>query len=174
MSRGEARIRRKMREQGGLTVLELLVTVLLVTLVGGIIAATVDLAAGQFRDRTQEADAQLLCSALSLFVQSELTYAGDVEMTGGTLTFTDRTHKFGPGCSFAVSDEGHLVLQYPGGSYEIVGAGSYQGRKTLKVQPSIKLSGKDKIAVTIAVADANAPGGKPLAECSFQVKAVAP
>lgn len=159
---------RKLRAKGGLTVLELLVTVLLVTLIGGIITATVDLAAKQFRDRTLESDAQLLCSALSLFVQSELTYAGDMEI-GDSPAFTDHTHNLGPGCSFAIN-EGRLVLQYPGGSYELVGTGSYRGRnKALTAEQSIYFDGAKAVVKIDILSD-----GKSLASNEFKVQPVAP
>lgn len=162
---------KKLCAQGGLTILELLITLFLVTLAGGIIAATVDLSTRQFNDRTQDADAQLLCSALSLFVQNELIYAEDIASDAGTVKFTDHVYALGSGCSFDVNTDGRLVLNYSGNSYEAVGAGSYKGRKALKVTGLTIAPSGDTVQVTIVVSDKK---GTELATSSFTVKPIAP
>ncbi len=110
-----------LRGNGGFTMVELLVTVVLVAIIGSIITLSVTLALRQFRARTQDSDAQLLCSALALFVQDELTYAGNIVTTevtdeGGATrnevkSFTDHARDLGAECSFKVTN-GQLRLQF--------------------------------------------------------------
>ncbi len=155
----------------------MLVAMLLMLLAGGIVTATIQLAARQYRARTQEADAQLLCSALSLFVQNELTYAGDlVSGTENQLAgFTDHVQGFGKNCAFVITDEGHLAVEYGGNRFEAVGKGAYGGRDTLRVERSIICDDPDdirQVSVTIQVFDED--GAKPLAENVFSVRPLAP
>ncbi len=184
--------RRKLRSRAGFTLAETLVVVLMALLTSGIVASTVHLAATHFRARTQEADAQLLCSSLSLFVQNELTYAGELKTTGADYqleSFTDHVQGFGANCSF-VDNEGRLAVRYNGGDlFEATGAGAYKGSKTLTEQcrifyndtPSditVDLSSTEQrelaagtAAVCIEIRDEN---GRPIAVNSFAVRPLAP
>lgn len=174
------RARRKLRSHRGFTLAEMLVVVLLVLLVSGIVASTVQLAAKHFRARTQEADAQLLCSALSLFVQNELTYAGEIK-TGENnelVSFTDHVQGFGTDCSFVSADgnggeapEGRLAIKYNGGDYfEAASAGSYTGHKALRERHEITYE-NGQANVTIEILDENR---HPITANSFAVRPLAP
>lgn len=181
---------RRLRAQSGLTMLELLITIVLITLAGGVIVATSDIAVRQFREQTQSADAQLLCSSLSLFVQKEATYAGSLRMDGGTLKFTDHVHDLGPGCSLVCVEEaenaesgrpelneaaeGRLALKYDDGAYyEAVGTGAYTSRhKELKAKLTTLSYAGGRVQIKIEVLDGKT--GNTLAESSFSVKPIAP
>lgn len=173
--------RRKLGSAGGLTLVELLITVVLVSIAGGIIVATVDLASKQLRTRAQESDAQLLCSALSLFMQNELTYAGDVKLEGGKVTFTDNANGLGKNCTFETNGDGHVVMLYSGGSYDPVGAGDYGGEsahKEFKAEQTVEpddggdANNGERLKVNVKVRDAKTDAI--LAESTFRVKPIAP
>lgn len=133
----------KLRGHGGLTLVELMITVVLVAIIGGIVTVSITLALNHFRARTQDSDAQLLCSALALFVEDELTYASNIQAKvaedgsgrNEIDSFTDHARDLGSKCRFLVDDTtGHLVLSYGGidtNIYEPVGAGAYGGSVTV-------------------------------------------
>ncbi|MBO4914814.1 MAG: type II secretion system protein [Oscillospiraceae bacterium] len=174
-----SRTGRKLKAQGGFTMVELLVTVILITIVGGVITATVNIATQSLKNGSQESDAQLLCSALSVFMQDELTYAGKVNATSGkTVEFTDNARGLGKKCSFRTNGDGHLVMTYyKSGTieeYDPVGAGDYGGKtahKSFRAVQEVTIEGK-LLKVYVAVIDANS--GIEIAENTFYVKPVAP
>lgn len=164
----------------------MLAVVLLILLTSGILASTIRLATQQLRTRTQEADAQLLCSALSLFVQTELTYAEHLDQSGGALRFTDHVQGFGTGCAFVSLDAdgnptaedvgGRLAVEYlrsEGGSgtakyFEAAGAGAYGGGKNLREQHTISYDdARQQVNVTIRVLNDR---GVELAKNEFAVR----
>lgn len=167
-----ARTKKKLRARGGFTLAETLIVVLLIVLTSGILASTIQLAAQQFRARTQETDAQLLCSSLSLFVQNELTYAGNLAQSGDTLRFTDHLRGFGSGCAFVTTESGRLALEYGAASrFEVVNEGAYGGRKELREEHTIVYDGAKQVNVTLRVLNKN---GVELAKNVFAVRPIAP
>ncbi|MBQ9460161.1 MAG: prepilin-type N-terminal cleavage/methylation domain-containing protein [Oscillospiraceae bacterium] len=162
---------KKLRSAGGFTLVELIVVVVIVTIAGGVIAATVDLAVGHYDRLMQQSDAQLLCSSVSLFVQKELTYAGNVQVAGDSVTFTDHANDLGKGCVLAAAD-GKIKVSYSGGSFSPIGDGAYGGaRKQLTVDSAFEEKENDCVEVVIKV---NGKSGATLAENTFRVKPVAP
>lgn len=169
-----ARAGRRLRSQSGLTLVELLITMFLIAIAGAIITATVTQASRQFRQRSQDSDAQLLCSSLSLFVQNELTYAGDISGSGESLTFTDHALNLGKGCAFVINADGRLVVTYAGGkTYEAVGGGAYKGSKQLRAEQEIAYAG-GKASVKISVYGKVDGADALLAENEFSVRPIAP
>ena len=166
-------LRRKMDSQSGLTLVELLITILLITLAGGVIVATIDLATKQFQELTQDSDAQLLCSALSLYVQNELTYAGDVRTVNGQVTFTDHARNLGTGCYFDTKD-GRLVVHYGGSEYEAVGTGTYGGTRSHKKLAETHTVTYEGGVATVTIEVRAAGETRVLASNTFLVRPIAP
>ncbi|MBE6910469.1 MAG: type II secretion system protein [Ruminococcaceae bacterium] len=187
---------RKLRSRGGFTLAEMMAVVLLISLVGVVVISTVDIASKEFRVTTQDSDAQLLCSSLSLFVQNELTYASDYDNSTGT--FTERVQGFGSGCSFISVDAdgvpiaapaeptegapapttvgGYLALICTGsdgftqvGSVRAVSNASYVGRKNLtETHNIVYVDGQKRFDVTITIYD----GTEVVAQNKFSVKPI--
>ena len=139
---------RKLRSRGGFTIGEMLVCVLILLLCTGVISSTMALAANQFKARTRESEARLLCNALSLAVQDQLLYARSVTpvpsaTSTGDVTLTSFVSGAegmkGVTCSFKVVNN-MLTLKYGVGSKEyylpLVDDSVYSGGKDLRVQES--------------------------------------
>jgi prepilin-type N-terminal cleavage/methylation domain-containing protein len=169
-------MRKKLRAQCGLTLVEMLITILLMSIAGGIIASVIDLAVKHYDKLMKQSDAQLLCSAVSVFVQNELTYASDIDVDDSKVTFTDHANDLGSGCELAADTNGHMVVKYSGG-VKSIGDGAYGGdasSKDFKAVPEFSRSG-DYIIVTIKInGKVNGVDGTTITENTFSIKPVAP
>ncbi|MBE6069662.1 MAG: type II secretion system protein [Clostridium lundense] len=176
---------RKFAARSGFTLVEMLAVILLLSLASAVVVSTVDLAARQFRLRTQDSDAQLLCSSLSLFVQNELTFASNIQAKAGedNVTFDEHVYGLGSNCSFSTTADsvedptktgGKLVL-FDGGTTQIkaVNDASYEGRKKLQESHTIKWDGQ-LATVTISIYEGSPDDDNLLAENKFKVKPIAP
>ena len=93
------------RHASGFSLVEMLVTCLILTLFGGLATQAVNTAAIQFGKQTQRSEAQLLCTEISTFLEDELTCASDVlyNADGSLVSYRSRAHSGGQGSYIAAS-----------------------------------------------------------------------
>ena len=116
----------------GVTLVELLVTVVLLVLVSGLISLAVDFGVRSFNKSNREAEGQILCATLATSVKDELRYAKNVEGNDlGTLKFFSTNISI-KNCSFSITDEsgnpaesGFIMLSTPQGEYDLIPKKAY-------------------------------------------------
>ncbi|MGI6089893.1 MAG: prepilin-type N-terminal cleavage/methylation domain-containing protein [Saccharofermentanales bacterium] len=117
----------------GVTLVELLVTVVLLILVTGMITLAVDFGARSFNKSNREAEGQILCAALVTAVKDELRYATNIEVDDlNTLKFFS-TNLSLKDCSFLITDKdgnsaengGFITLSTSQGKYDLVPKKTY-------------------------------------------------
>lgn len=92
---------KKLKQNKGFTISELLIATLILVLVSGMLTTCILLGMQQLDKETQESEAQMLCTMLSTAVQDELSYASSAEFTdtatGNFLSFekSGKTEKVG-------------------------------------------------------------------------------
>ena len=100
----------KLRDQKGLTMVELLVTVVIVLLFSGLVAVGADAGVRSFRTSMADAQAQELCSTLTTALSDKLRYC-TVENDKNRIFFQDVGYVDGTVDSvFSVNDDGQLEL----------------------------------------------------------------
>lgn len=100
----------KLRDQKGLTMVELLVTVVIVLLFSGLVAVGADAGVRSFRTSMADAQAQELCSTLTTALSDKLRYC-TVENDKKRIFFQDVGYVDGTiGDIFSVNDDGQLEL----------------------------------------------------------------
>lgn len=116
----------KLRDQKGLTMVELLVTVVIVLLFSGLVAVGADAGVRSFRTSMADAQAQELCSTLTTALSDKLRYC-TVENDKNRIFFQDVGYVDGTvGNVFSVNDDGQLEL----GGKRFLGKAAYpQGLK---------------------------------------------
>ena len=116
----------KLRDQKGLTMVELLVTVVIVLLFSGLVAVGADAGVRSFRTSMADAQAQELCSTLTTALSDKLRYC-TVENDKKRIFFQDVGYVDGTVDSvFSVNDDGQLEL----GGKRFLGKAAYpQGLK---------------------------------------------
>ena len=116
----------KLQNQKGLTMVELLVTVVIVLLFSGLVAVGADAGVRSFRTSMADAQAQELCSTLTTALSDKLRYC-TVENDPNRIFFQDIGYVSGTaGDIFSVNDGGQLEL----GGKRFLGKAAYpQGLK---------------------------------------------
>lgn len=100
----------KLRDQKGLTMVELLVTVVIVLLFSGLVAVGADAGVRSFRTSMADAQAQELCSTLTTALSDKLRYC-TVENDKNRIFFQDVGYVDGSVDSvFSVNGDGQLEL----------------------------------------------------------------
>ena len=100
----------KLRDQKGLTMVELLVTVVIVLLFSGLVAVGADAGVRSFRASMADAQAQELCSTLTTALSDKLRYC-TVENDKNRIFFQDIGYVDGTVDSvFSVNNDGQLEL----------------------------------------------------------------
>lgn len=100
----------KLRDQKGLTMVELLVTVVIVLLFSGLVAVGADAGVRSFRTSMADAQAQELCSTLTTALSDKLRYC-TVENDKNRIFFQDIGYVDGSVDSvFSVNNDGQLEL----------------------------------------------------------------
>lgn len=100
----------KLRDQKGLTMVELLVTVVIVLLFSGLVAVGADAGVRSFRTSMADAQAQELCSTLTTALSDKLRYC-TVENDPNRVFFQDIGYVSGTvGDIFSVNGDGQLEL----------------------------------------------------------------
>lgn len=127
----------KLRDQKGLTMVELLVTVVIVLLFSGLVAVGADAGVWSFRTSMADAQAQELCSTLTTALSDKLRYCA-VENDTNRIFFQDVGYVDGTiGDIFSVNTDGQLEL----GGKRFLGKAAYpQGLKIKKEDFSISFA----------------------------------
>ena len=125
---------KKLNNKKGVTLIELLVTLVLLVLVTGIITLAIDFGVRSFNKSNREAEGQILCASLATSVKDELRYAKNITGTDlSTLKFFS-TNLSIKNCSFSItgkdgnpaeSGSGFLMLSTPQGKYDLVPKKTY-------------------------------------------------
>ena len=153
----------KLRDQKGLTMVELLVTVVIVLLFSGLVAVGADAGVRSFRTSMADAQAQELCSTLTTALSDKLRYC-TVENDPNRIFFQDVGYVDGTVDSvFSVNDDGQLELD----KKRFLGKAAYpQG---LKIKDfSINFAG-NIFAVSFQIINRE---GTTMASADFQVKRI--
>ena len=153
----------KLRDQKGLTMVELLVTVVIVLLFSGLVAVGTDAGVRSFRTSMADAQAQELCSTLTTALSDKLRYC-TVENDKKRIFFQDVGYVDGTVDSvFSVNDDGQLEM----GGKRFLGKAAYpQG---LKIKDfSINFAG-NIFAVSFQIINRESTT---MASADFQVKRI--
>lgn len=122
-------VREKLRARRGMTLSEVLVALLILSLVTVGMASGIGASLRVYRQATEASDAQMLASTLSIALMDELRYARDIQADG---SFTSDT--FGEGVSVGLND-GYVEI----GNEKLLSEAAYAGLRV-----------KDPITVTYA------------------------
>ena len=159
---------KKLRGSRGVTLTETLCTVLIVLLISAMLAVGVRFAVRTYRESME------LCSTLTAAISDKLRYSGEV----GQNMFIQGvgTTDSGGGGSFAISDDGEVVIQTTDSEeFRLLGSASYpQGLRVRTTGTGetgfISYSAETGIfTVSFAIADAQ---GNILKETCFDVKRI--
>ena len=160
---------KKLRGSRGVTLTETLCTVLIVLLISAMLAVGVRFAVRTYRESMELSETELLCSTLTAAISDKLRYSGKEGQGVGT---TDS----GGGGSFAISDDGEVVIQTTDSEeFRLLGSASYpQGLRVRTTGTGetgfISYSAETGIfTVSFAIADAQ---GNILKKTCFDVKRI--
>lgn len=154
----------KLRDQKGLTMVELLVTVVIVLLFSGLVAVGTDAGVRSFRTSMADAQAQELCSTLTTALSDKLRYCTVENIPKNRIFFQDVGYVDGTVDSvFSVNDDGQLEL----GGKRFLGKAAYPQR--LKIN-SFSISFADN-TFTVKFQIVNREGTT-MASADFQVKRI--
>lgn len=137
---------------------EVLIAVLLLTLATTIAAECVRLGTSLFHREMRVSQAQMLMDSLTVSIQDELRYATGIEGTAGTdgtmasFTYSSRNRAGVKGCSLENKD-GHIVLHSPessGTDYELVSTSYYKG---VSAELTSKAWDGESFEIAIAIKD---------------------
>lgn len=119
-------VHKKLRSRRGMTLTEVLVALLILSLVTVGVAAGVSASLRVYRQATESSDAQMLVSTLSTALMDELRYARDISGTD-TPTFTSDT--FGESSLVGVAD-GRITV----GGQKLLSDAAYAGLRVKTVE----------------------------------------
>ena len=157
---------KKLRNQNGLTLTEMLCTVIIVLLFSSLVAVGANAAVRSFRISMADSQAQELCSTLTTAISDKLRYCGSVEESeegGVSKIFIQNVGSVAEkGDTFQVDEDGHVTL----GGKKLLSASAYpRGLKAKEVTLTYNRN-TDIFGVTIQITD----GSRVLAETEFEVK----
>ena len=160
---------KRLRNQNGLTLTEMLCTVIIVLLFSSLVAVGANAAVRSFRISMADSQAQELCSTLTSVISDKLRFCGTVtqdENGGLTQIFIQNVGSVeGKGDAFQIGEDGQLAL----GDRHLLGSASYP--KGLKVK-SFTLrydASTDIFSVTLEIGDRSR---QTLSQTSFEVKRI--
>ena len=160
----------KNRAKAGLTLVELLCTIVIMLLVSVGMVEGVNLAVKNYKKSLLSSESQVLCSTLTNLVSDELRYSGAVDWEANPIRFYSRT--YGSECIFSQNDSKQVTLN----EIQRDGTPAQRGYKLLPnrsyhlgLRASVTLSkAKDNIfSVTILVTDSK---DRELARNEFEVE----
>lgn len=166
------KILKKWNNKKGFTLVEMLVTVIVMLLVTEIISLCVQLSTKYYTQSVRNSESQTICGALSAAVQEELQYATKVQpLTGNALdadgyyqgfTYYSRARQHGSNCSIVCND-GKLFVHKGDNDYALVGSETYT--YNLKADMSCRWHPDGYFSVTMEVKN----GSDVLASEAFDV-----
>ena len=159
----------KLRDQKGLTMVELLVTVVIVLLFSGLVAVGADAGVRSFRTSMADAQAQELCSTLTSVISDKLRFCGTVtqdENGGLTQIFIQNVGSVeGKGDAFQIGEDGQLAL----GDRHLLGSASYPKGLQVTAFTLRYDASTDIFSVTLEIGDRSR---QTLSQTSFEVKRI--
>lgn len=165
----EAGIMQKLRNNHGVTLMELVCTILIMLLSTAAVTVGLGAALKTYRNCMEASEAQMLCSTLSTAISDKLRYCGTVRVEGdGTLSqiFIQNYGKVDADEKALRVEDGKIML----GDAKLVGSGVYP--RGLKVS-AFELAYAEKtgiFTITLRISDSD---GNTLAENNnFQVKKI--
>lgn len=160
------KLRKKLASRSGVTLVELLAAVMVLTLLSLAVGAGMNLASRSYKTVTADAEGQLLLSTAAERLMDELRYASDVERTEAGVVYTSPS--FGAGASVSARD-GRLVVTVSGEAKQLLPAGVYGdgGVYGLELADGLDYDGQSGVfTFHLAVTD----DGEILAEGTFSVR----
>ena len=158
---------KKLRNQKGLTMVELLATVVIVLLFSGLAAVGADAGVRSFRTSMADSQAQELCSTLTTALSDKLRYC-TVDTAGQKIFFQDLGYvnypSNDPVSVFTVNNDGQLEL----GGKRFLGKAAYP--EGVKIGNDFSIEFKDNI-FTVRFRIINREGTA-MASAGFQVKRI--
>lgn len=119
------KIIRKLKNNRGFTLFEMLACVVVMLLVTAIITLTIQMGVKHFTRSVQDSESQVLCGALTAAVKEELEYATNVQTSASGYTYYSRARAHGSGCTLEPNTEGQLSVKKGSQYYPLVGSESY-------------------------------------------------
>ncbi len=117
-------MRKKLRGEGGLTLVELLAAVVILILLGLLLNTGLQMAVRTYRAVTAQSEVELLLSTAVDALADDLRYARDVSADGVGFTYT--SDSYGAGTSLTVDENGQILANgkrvLPTGAYGLKGA----------------------------------------------------
>ena len=138
-------MKKKLRSSRGVTLTEMLVTVIIIGLMTAGVATGISASLNVYHESTQLSDAQTLSATLAQVVMDELRYATNVSGSDEAPTYDSMN--YGEDAVIAPNADGRLAVN----GIELIGSGAYNG---LKANITYPYSG-GAFSVTIMVSDAN-------------------
>lgn len=134
--------------------MEMMMCVLILALASAVITNTLVLGINQFKSRTRETEARLLCNALSLAVQDQLTYVREAEADDEKNLGKFRSSAEGfqdVQCALLRSTEGKLYMEYNLIKIPLADDAAYVSDLYVGDDFSIKINDNGWFQVTITV-----------------------
>ena len=125
------KILHKVKNKQGISLAELLVTLIFCLLTFALVVTAMQAATRQLKKSTMQSESKMLCSSLTMSIEDVLRYAGVGTGNGGESTisgeaagrdtgkpvsdikFYSRSRGRGKNCYFDVTSDGHIVFMYP-------------------------------------------------------------
>jgi len=140
-------MREKLRASKGLTMVELLVTLMIVSLIGLSLTAGINSAVTVYRDSTRLFEAETLCGTILTCLEDEFRFSRNIHKNAaGEAVFDSQT--FGGEVKVSV-EEGKILI----GGFPLLGDKAYtSGLRVLEEDCKIDYNeAKDQVSITIAV-----------------------
>ena len=128
------KILKNTNSQKGFTLLEMLVTVVVMLMVTAIIILCVQLSTKYYKQSVKQSESYTICSELAAAIQEELQYATKIQPVDTSaldaegyytgFTYYSRARQHGSNSSI-VCDEGKIYVRKGGNDYGIVGSETY-------------------------------------------------
>lgn len=155
------KLERKIRSQGGFTLVEMLCAAVVLVFLGLVINLGIVMAVQDYHDVTVASEVELLASTLSNALLDDLRYAQDVKTDGGELTYD--SDSFGEDVKFTLDPASSQLLV---GDKRVLPPGAYRnGKYVLAALPEITYA-DGCFAVKFKVQEKN---GDIFAEADFSV-----
>jgi len=138
-------MRKKLRSSRGMTLTELLVALMIVSLIGVAMTVGVNGAVKVYRDSTRLYEAETLCGTILTYLEDEFRFGRNVHEESGEVRFDSQA--FGNNVAVLVDDDGKIEV----GGIQLLSSTAYtSGLKVLKDECNITYSG-GQVTVKIAV-----------------------
>lgn len=128
------RLLRRVNSRRGFTLVELLVTIVVMLLVTEILSMTIQLSTKHYTRSVRNSESQTICGTLAMAVQEELQYATRVQPPAGStpdgegfypeFTYYSRAREHGSGCALTC-ESGKLYVRKGENAYALVGSETY-------------------------------------------------